>query len=501
MNQATGPLFDKAFSFILSFWRSSILTLIGGFCLLGLVMTLFVPPFQVPDEPAHWLAGYGRTVPKVLSEGPNQHCSIANALPDAFEPGRIAFRFGEKVEGRNFTAVANLKETCADHSLSYGMIGTYPGILVARLLTTGESEFPHKTFQVFILGRVCQGALLVFLVMRLFIVSQATHRLLPGMLTMVAGMLSPLFLQQSFAISADGLTFAVVLSLLFFLFFMKEAKWFDWAVLLFVAGTVGGTKPPLFAPIPVFLIAGLFRAHRESGRQSTLPALRWTPTMLVLITVLASLACAIWVVSKGHNVPAGQYLGRDLSLSRQLTHTMESPMRVFKMVKRTVKGFLTFDLLTGPLGWLDTPISGWTKVRFWQILIVAMVADLVFGVFLFGDSLRRKFSIKRWTVNVVWSSVLVLSLIGAAYLVALVLYLTWSPVGARNIDGLQGRYFLPMLLALPLVVGTLFTGGSCSIEGNYAPQKVASLGGGVVFGYLVALLLCPLYLDLVYRWW
>ena len=26
-------------------------------------------------------------------------------------------------------------------------------------------------------------------------------------------------------------------------------------------------------------------------------------------------------------------------------------------------------------------------------------------------------------------------------------------------------------------------------------------GGGVVFGYLVALLLCPLYLDLVYRWW
>lgn len=101
----------------------------------------------------------------------------------------------------------------------------------------------------------------------------------------------------------------------------------------------------------------------------------------------------------------------------------------------------------------------------------------------------------------VWSSVLVLALIGAAYLVALVLYLTWSPVGARNIDGLQGRYFLPMLLALPLVVGTLFTGGSCSIEGNYAPQKVASLGGGVVFGYLVALLLCPLYLDLVYRWW
>ena len=32
-------------------------------------------------------------------------------------------------------------------------------------------------------------------------------------------------------------------------------------------------------------------------------------------------------------------------------------------------------------------------------------------------------------------------------------------------------------IALPLVVGTLFTGGSCSIEGNYAPQKVASLGG------------------------
>jgi uncharacterized membrane protein len=36
-------------------------------------------------------------------------------------------------------------------------------------------------------------------------------------------------------------------------------------------------------------------------------------------------------------------------------------------------------------------------------------------------------------------------------LVNLLLYLTWTPVGAGTIQGVQGRYFIPLLLFLPFL--------------------------------------------------
>lgn len=47
----------------------------------------------------------------------------------------------------------------------------------------------------------------------------------------------------------------------------------------------------------------------------------------------------------------------------------------------------------------------------------------------------------------------VLALAGSAELIFLTQYMTWTPVGAARVDGVQGRYFIPMLPILLLLAG------------------------------------------------
>ncbi len=64
--------------------------------MLGLLMTVLIPPFQVPDEAVHWTAAYGRSASFSGADATQNKCSLANALVGVFEPGRMAFRCNKK---------------------------------------------------------------------------------------------------------------------------------------------------------------------------------------------------------------------------------------------------------------------------------------------------------------------------------------------------------------------------------------------------------------------
>jgi hypothetical protein len=96
----------------------------------------------------------------------------------------------------------------------------------------------------------------------------------------------------------------------------------------------------------------------------------------------------------------------------------------------------------GVLGRLDLPLPGW---------LYGLWAAALAGAVL-GDMLAEE----RREGPRVQETLLILA-IGVACLFAtyLALYLTWTPVGAKRIEGVQGRYLLPLLpllgLALPRV--------------------------------------------------
>ncbi len=89
----------------------------------------------------------------------------------------------------------------------------------------------------------------------------------------------------------------------------------------------------------------------------------------------------------------------------------------------------------GVLGWLDTPLPNPYYALTGLVLLAAFWASRAPGSF---DAPRRA---------------VMAGLVAAAVGVIFVLqYLSWSPIGSRTIEGVQGRYFLPLVPFLGLVL-------------------------------------------------
>jgi uncharacterized membrane protein len=94
--------------------------------------------------------------------------------------------------------------------------------------------------------------------------------------------------------------------------------------------------------------------------------------------------------------------------------------------------------LIGVLGWLDTPLRGWVYPALGLALILAL-----------SDRIEWPLGGRGRVLAVAG-----LTAIGYAAFVYLLLYITWTPVTAEQIWGMQGRYLLPALPIVAIFVAT-----------------------------------------------
>lgn len=145
---------------------------------------------------------------------------------------------------------------------------------------------------------------------------------------------------------------------------------------------------------------------------------------------------ALWrAVSAGLEVPAPPGV---LPLE-QLTWTLFHPLDLFLLLARTIatQAHSWANQMVGVLGWLDTPLPRPLVAA--QLLLLPLAALL--------EPLERPLA--RST-----RLLLAATLAGSTLALLLYAYVVWMPVGAGTIDGLQGRYFLPLApMALALLAG------------------------------------------------
>ncbi|MHC4555045.1 MAG: DUF2142 domain-containing protein [Planctomycetota bacterium] len=90
----------------------------------------------------------------------------------------------------------------------------------------------------------------------------------------------------------------------------------------------------------------------------------------------------------------------------------------------------------GVLGFLDTWLPKWIYWSYPFVLILAALLDK-------GRANRLGWLQKIWIVCIV---------IQVYLLIDLSLYLIWTPPGADTIHGVQGRYFLPLVMPVLLIL-------------------------------------------------
>jgi uncharacterized membrane protein len=134
---------------------------------------------------------------------------------------------------------------------------------------------------------------------------------------------------------------------------------------------------------------------------------------------------------------------RGVAPKAQLRGLIADPGRLWVLAKSVVagaqgmEGSSFYREFVGILGWIDVVLPGWFYDVAGGVLAAAVLVSLP----------RSRPLLPAWAQGVMFAG-------GAAAVVCLFLleYLTWTPVGFPIIQGIQGRYFLPIALFLPCML-------------------------------------------------
>ena len=383
---------------------------------VGFLFLFATPPFQVPDEPAHFYrayavsegilwaergeAGLGAVLPASLEDlgvdlkgdlpfHPERTMSpdkVLRSFEVPLEPERR--RFVDYRTSAQLTAVAYLPQAA--------------GIAVARLFGAPA------------LG-LLYGARLANLLIATFLTALGLRRLpaYSWLLAMLA--LTPMALFLRASASADALCTAAAFLLAGtaarLAWGEESGSWKDMAVLIASSALLCLTKP-VYVPLALLVLL--------IPRRDRLLLLHGTVTAAAFLLAMAT-ASAVDI-----NIRPDVPVDRD----RQIEAALDEPLRVVRIIAEDYlrMGRRYMAQVVGQLGWLDANLP---RPLLWGYAVLL-------GMLVVLDS-SRGVSVSPWQ-----RGLLILIALATLALVSASQYASWTPYGADYVEGIQGRYFIPL---------------------------------------------------------
>ncbi|MDR1386037.1 MAG: DUF2142 domain-containing protein [Propionibacteriaceae bacterium] len=401
--------------------------------IFGLAMAVFIPLGNTPDENSHMARAYEVAHLRLMAEktdgmvGVVMPASLVDpvARTDAgqdvrAQPG-LKFSFAR---GLSFLISTPLNKDDVvfrptGGTATYSAVSYIPQAIAVRVglaanLPPGSIYLLAKLFTLFV------HAGLGFLTIRLWPVK-------PWALAAI--LLLPMMVAQSVSPGADAMTLSLaglLMALVLRLRLTKDGpKLSAWALIgLGALGTASALTKPVMALFPV-LFWMIPDGRLRPGRSIVIKmSLIVTPILLSAAWLLISQATVgAQATSHGHDM-GGQ-------IDYLLAHPLAAIL-VFVRTWYTDFSVTTLRSMAGTFGWMDTdlPVS-WVIVVF-----IAMTSYLV-------CYRRRPPMLEKWprAFLAAWALVLL-------YGTSMALYIGWTPPGHPLIEGVQGRYLLPMLFLL-----------------------------------------------------
>jgi uncharacterized membrane protein len=400
----------------------------------GAIFLLVVPPFQIPDEPAHFLRSYqvskldfvphkqwiphkeavytGGTVPKSLA-----HCFVP-WFELNFHPERKATleRFRESWE----VSLQPSQEIFLGfpNTALYSPIPYLPqsiGIAIGKL-------FHASPLLLMYLGRVfawmVATGITFWAIVRLPLMKWA----------FVFLALTPMAVFLRSSLSADSillaLAFLLVATCWHYAFRSQKLTAWNLAELTILGMAVSLCKQVYF---PLIFLFFLIPRHKLGNTKRYFGA-----AGIVIITVL--IVTLIWSsITNGLFTPFKNDVPIDPA--KQLAFILENPMEFVGIVWQDFGENASSYLhqIVGILGWLDTPLPNFLWIPYIVVLLGGALA-----------SDRAQFFIHWWQKVGTFFVI-----IGIFFLVYVSMFFAWTAVGGEEIKGVQGRYFFPIF---PLVL-------------------------------------------------
>src|SRR6266851_5953673 len=416
--------------------------------LFGTLIILITPPMRGPDETAHFLRAYGVArgdiVPSIRDAEGRKGVLVPPRLYegfDFFESVRIKEKEAGFSYGPVFRAYFSRQPARADSdrpptfvpyagSEGYSPVAYLPQVAAALVARALDLDFVPTFYLMRFAGLAALTGLIAYAI-----------AMVPNLAwAFLAISMLPAAIYGRSVISADGsvLAAAMVVTALWLRGILspqlhilgRQSFWMMLSAL---------TK----APNLVFVLLGLMPLRG-------MPARRWH---LLALTVLPAIAVAVlWTISSGADTATWRMVeitGQDLDafnpavkLTYLLDHPLHFPAAVISALHEKALGELWRQVI-GVLGLFDTVLQHW---------VYPTVSGLLLYTFLTRLPLAPA---ARYQVATV-AGITALAYIVVVYFVC---YLVFTPLNAHTVWGVQGRYFVPILSLVAIMVATVVNRG------------------------------------------
>jgi uncharacterized membrane protein len=399
----------------------------------GLAALFANAPFQAPDENDHYFRVFQLSEGTLIGE--KLGTSAGGILPtpaiDVTDTDGIAFHRERKMTRDLFIRLWN--PVFAGWSGARRVFHAFPHTVVYS-----PAGYLPQTLALF-LGRIFgMGPLALMYLARLgsfaasIALGYSALRVLPiYRWTILVLLLCPMSLYLFGSIAPDGMLIAGATLLLARLVRLvvkvdRPVELRDQAIVLILAGILSTAKPvyiPL-AGVAVFLIVPKLRSLRERALFATASVV----CCLLPVLIWGRVAMALFVSAKG-----------DVTIdpSAQFHHIVGAPLAFLELVAHTIRVQYPYNFrwMVGTLGWGDTPMPDWFYPTF---------GFGILGCLILESSRCRDVG---W-----WARIAMISAaLASTLLIYAAQYASWNPPGSLSpIDGIEGRYFLPLAPALIL---------------------------------------------------
>ena len=401
----------------------NVLLLLGG--IFGLLFVFLTPPALVGDEPNHFFRAYQISEGVIIGEK-REHLSggwipKSVLLVNRKLVGDIEMKREVKFDTRLISEFLYLPLNDEDkvferfpNTVIYNPIPYAPqvvGILIGKF-------FNASPLVLIYLARIVN--LLFFLILAyLAIATTPVHKWVFCLLC-----LTPTNVFQVASASADAFTYGICfLTIAYFLSLAlneeRKLKSVD-IVKIFVLSVPAVLSKQAYVLLPLLFLI--------------IPGWKFTSIRNRLITFLALIAVCVGSVAAWSAAVKPIFLpyriDQPISPEEQLRFIMSAPFYFVWMVIReyTFNFWFYFKSFSGQLTWWDLYVPGFLPVVVFAVLIAFALLD--------KDS---NYVLPRWS-----KAIFSVIFIGTAFIVATLLYMTWSPIRGIGIEGIQGRYFIPI---------------------------------------------------------
>lgn len=389
---------------------------------IGISYLVFIIPNQPYDESAHVYRVYELSVGKFITTSDEDNKAVMNVPQNLIDTIEVK-SYKELVE--NIQTNSNYKNTVelssdATGAASYTIFSYFSptiGMFVGRSLDLNITL-------TYYLARIF--SFITFLILTFYSI-----KIIPfGKLIFFILSFNPIWIQQGTAITADTMINSFTFLLLSFIFYLynKKEKITNKEINIYglLAIAISFMKMVYFPLSALGLL--LFSKIKDKKQKKKI-------IIIIILTVIFALLN--YIISNQYTFPKSHQLEYGIDSMKQLSWILNHPISYVKVLLNTFITNGEFYLYT----MLGRNLGSFT----------IFVPNIVIIIYSYLCLLSPFLEENKITLNKYHKLIIFLIIIIIYLLVETALYMTWTGVGASIIDGVQGRYFHPILLLLPFL--------------------------------------------------